>query len=138
MIDYMHRVIIPHTDNQPCILTLDCYSCYLTASVLRFAYTHNIHFVTIPAETTSTLQPLDVKVFGAIKAKWRAAWEASQGDSDDDAPLQPTHSSTFNHAMRLLEPILRRLKVSHIRSAFKAAWPQLFIHDTTHDDGEEI
>ena len=133
MMQYLHTVIIPYTNNQPCILTLDCYSCHLTASVLRFAFTHNIHFVTVPAGTTSTLQPLDVKVFGAVKYKWRSAWEKSQEGSDDDSPLQSTHSSTFNHAISLLSPILQHLRSWHIRSAFKTAWTPLFNNTTEYD-----
>lgn len=131
MLEYLHRVILPHTNCQPSILTLDCYTAHLTPSVLRFAVTHNIRFVTIPAQTTSTLQPLDVKVFGCVKNKWTSAWTSARQTLDDSSQHPTPPSSTFNHAISLLSPILSCLQSSHIRSAFKQAWSPLFTTSTS-------
>ena len=55
-------------------LLLDVYRAHTCQSVRDVAAENNIILHFIPAGYTSTLQPLDVKVFGALKAKARGYW----------------------------------------------------------------
>lgn len=59
-------------NNQEVHLLLDVYTAHRTDTVKETAHSYNIHLHFIPPGCTDLVQPLDVKVFGALKSKARA------------------------------------------------------------------
>ena len=126
MIQYINNIIVPHTHDQPSLLILDCYEAHLTADVLHHAASHNIRVATIPASMTYTHQPLDVAIFPSVKSAWRHSWEKSMNNWYDERQHGQPPSSSLNHALELLSPILHRVRRHQIVRAFKDAWPSIF------------
>jgi hypothetical protein len=52
------------------LLLGDNLASHLSPSVIKACKNHNIQFVCLPANSTDKLQPLDVGVFGPLKAHW--------------------------------------------------------------------
>jgi transposase len=55
-------------------LVLDQFHAHDTPEVHEMAQAHNIHLLFVPRGGTGRYQPLDRRVFGALKAKGRAKW----------------------------------------------------------------
>jgi hypothetical protein len=68
IINWIHLIIAPYTNNQPSLLLLDAASIHRHENVVRYCQLHNINLLPIPPLTTWKLQPLDVGVFGSCKA----------------------------------------------------------------------
>ena len=64
--------IADYFNNEEVHLLLDVYAAHRTENVKEIARALNIHLYFIPPGCTDLVQPLDVKVFGALKAKARA------------------------------------------------------------------
>ena len=60
--------IAQYFNNEPVHMILDVYAAHRTESVKQFAEALNITLYFIPPGCTDLVQPLDVKVFGALKA----------------------------------------------------------------------
>lgn len=54
--------------NEPCVLILDQYSSHISARTKQTAASLNIRLVYIPTSATDMYQPLDKRVFGAVKS----------------------------------------------------------------------
>ncbi len=54
------------------LLVCDNLSSHISAAVVDSCRQNNIAFVCLPPNSTDKLQPLDVGVFGPLKAAWRA------------------------------------------------------------------
>lgn len=80
-IQYLQN-ISNHFNGEEVHLLLDVYKAHRTDNVKAIAKALNIHLYYIPPGCTDLVQPLDVKVFGALKAKARALfrkrYEAAQ------------------------------------------------------------
>jgi hypothetical protein len=126
MIQYINHIIVPYTRDEPTLLVIDCYESHLTSSFLQHAHAHNIRVATVPSSTTFLHQPLDVGVFNTIKCKWRHDWDQALNDWFDERPHTQPPSSSLNHAIALLSPILHHLKSSQIIRSFKHAWSEVF------------
>jgi hypothetical protein len=72
--DYIERVILPYTRGRPATLVHDSYRAHHHASVLRLLREHDITSVMVPPGHTDTAQPLDVGVFGPVKARAARWW----------------------------------------------------------------
>ena len=72
-IEYMEGIIVPYINDQPAVLIVDAYKAHLTPRVRDFCADKNIRLVKVPHRATSTLQPLDVGVFGLAKLDIYAA-----------------------------------------------------------------
>jgi DDE superfamily endonuclease len=80
-IEYVWRVILPYTRGRPATIVHDSLTAHNTVNVLAFLRTHQLSSIIVPAGHTSTLQPLDVGVFGPVKAKAQCRWrEEKQRD----------------------------------------------------------
>ena len=81
IIQYLQN-ISNHFNGEEVHLLLDVYKAHRTDNVKAIAKALNIHLYYIPPGCTDLVQPLDVKVFGALKAKARALfrkrYEAAQ------------------------------------------------------------
>ena len=72
-IEYIEGIILPYINDQPAVLIVDAYKAHLTHRVRDFCAEKKIRLVKVPHRATSTLQPLDVGVFGLAKLDIYAA-----------------------------------------------------------------
>lgn len=72
--EYMERVILPYTGGRPATIVHDSLRSHHTPAVLSFLREHSLSSITIPPGETPTLQPLDVGIFGPLKAAARRRW----------------------------------------------------------------
>ena len=76
---YVEQVVVPYLErlsgkvkSTRALLTLDGhYSHIYNDDFVEFCRTKNMEVLCLPALQTSKLQPLDVSVFGPLKASWR-------------------------------------------------------------------
>lgn len=61
---------------RPVLIILDSHCSHLSVDVMKFREEKNIIFLTFPSHTTHILQPLDVSVFGPMKAAWKKSVKA--------------------------------------------------------------
>ena len=66
---YFLNLVHKWVNKQECALILDRYSSHITCSVVNHAKSLGIRLVYIPTSATEMFQPLDVRVFGAMKSK---------------------------------------------------------------------
>ena len=64
---YLNQVSI-WMKNQPCALILDKYASHISEATIRKAAEKNIRLIFIPTSATDQFQPLDLRVFGALKS----------------------------------------------------------------------
>lgn len=57
-------------DTGPVVLIFDVHHSHISIELLEMAKFSNIHLMCLPAHTSHILQPLDVGVFGPMKAAW--------------------------------------------------------------------
>ena len=65
------------TERQRLYLILDVYKSHCDQRVKECCEENNIELIYIPAGCTDAYQPLDIKVFGALKSKARGKWYAT-------------------------------------------------------------
>ena len=66
----MLRAVQHMAKKLPVILVFDGYHSYLSLKLIELAHTHNVHLFCFPPHCTHILLPLDVAVFGPVKAAW--------------------------------------------------------------------
>jgi hypothetical protein len=75
LFDYIKHVILPYTNNKPCLLILDCYKAHLSFA-FRFRSLSpeaaNIELAFVPGCMTAVLSPLDVVINPVIKSIGRS------------------------------------------------------------------
>ena len=59
------------TTKHPVLLVFDGHHSHISLDLINFASENNIHLLCLPPHTTHLLQPLDVSVFGPVKAVWK-------------------------------------------------------------------
>jgi hypothetical protein len=108
-------------------LIWDCYKAHLNETVRALAGKLNIMLHYVPAGGTSKLQPLDIKVFGALKAKARNAWA-------NGYLVTPNFPQTKESSVQILLECWDNLDNASIESAWK-----VFQHEQkTAADDEDI
>ena len=107
-------------------LILDVYAAHRTDAVKERAAGLNIKLYYVPAGRTDSLQPLDIKVFGALKAKARGYWYKHYS-------LNPRMKHTKRSAVKTLVTCWEELTERHISDA----WEQYCVLTAreTVDDG---
>ena len=72
---WFKKIFIPAVQELLCtgavVLFLDGHHSHLSLKLLDEAKMRNIHLVCLPAHTSHILQPMDVGVYGPMKATWR-------------------------------------------------------------------
>lgn len=72
-IHWLQQVLLPYVQNNQCLLLLDSYEAHISPKVTDFLKAYkNVHLAVIVGGTTSTDQPLDVKINKAFKDKCKA------------------------------------------------------------------
>lgn len=116
--EYVWRIILPYTKGKPATIVHDSLTVHSTPHVLAFLHTHQLSSIIIPKGNTSTLQPLDVGVFGPMKAKAKYRWiEEKQKDRD--------RADTQLFSMSLHVKALREMTRAQLRRAWEKAIPAL-------------
>jgi 4-hydroxybenzoate polyprenyltransferase len=59
------------TKRRPVLLLVDNHRAHVTPTVIKRAIELHVELVSLPPNTTSVTQPLDVAVFGPLKVAWR-------------------------------------------------------------------
>ena len=62
----------------PVVLFFDGHHSHMSISLIELARSNNVHLVCFPPHCTHILQPLDVSVFGPVKATWRKVLKEHQ------------------------------------------------------------
>ena len=93
-------------------LLLDVYAAHQTDNVKKATKEHNIELHYIPAGCTADLQPLDIKVFSALKAKARGYWYTHYS-------LNPKATCTKLSAVRTLLTCWAELSEDVIRGSWE-------------------
>jgi transposase len=109
-------------------LIWDCYKAHLNDSVRQTATKLNIKLYFVPAGGTSKLQPLDIKVFGALKATARKVW----GQRYIADPTSPQNKES---AVQILLDCWDNLSNASIISAWKLF--QTEQQNAATDNGED-
>jgi hypothetical protein len=117
-IEYLKRVILPYTAGRPATLVHDSLTAHHTDDVLSFLSDNNISLITVPPGETDTLQPLDVGVFGPLKARAKRRWNEEKAKDKSRADTQ--HASMSLH-VEAFAHINRRT----VRAAWEEAVPLL-------------
>jgi hypothetical protein len=98
--EYIWRVILPYTQGQAATVVHDSLSAHHTEDVSSFLLCHNLFPINVPPKQTNTLQPLDVGVFGPLKAQARHRWNEEKQKNRQRADSQyvsmSIHVDVFN------------------------------------------
>jgi transposase-like protein len=102
--EYLQRVILPYTAGRPATIVHDSLNSHHTDDVLSFLSAHNLSTIDVPAGQTSTLQPLDVGVFGPVKARAARRWNEEKlkdrGRADTQLASMSLHVEAFTQLSR--------------------------------------
>ena len=66
------------TSNHSVLLIFDGHHSHISLDLIRSARENNVHLLCLPPHTTHFLQPLDVGVFGPVKATWKKLLKQNQ------------------------------------------------------------
>jgi hypothetical protein len=103
-LDYMERVILPYTKGRPATIVHDSLRSHHTPAVLSFLREHGLSSISIRAEQTPTLQPLDVGIFGPLKAaaqrRWREEKQRTRERPDTQLLSMSLHVEAFTQITR--------------------------------------
>lgn len=73
-VQWFEKMFLPATKHVakklPVILFFDGHHSHLSIKLIELARAHNVHLFCFPPHCTHILQPLDVAVFGPVKAAW--------------------------------------------------------------------
>jgi DDE superfamily endonuclease len=121
--EYIWRVILPYTAGRPATIVHDSLTTHHTDDVLSFLLSHNLFPIDIPAGQTATLQPLDVGVFGPIKATAKQHWNEEK--QKDRVRVDTQHLSMSLHVEAFTQ-----LSRSTVKKAWAEAVPALAVKPT--------
>jgi hypothetical protein len=96
------------------LLVCDNLSSHISAAVVDACRQNDIAFACLPPNSTDKLQPLDVGVFGPLKAAWRAVLTEYKGNHPNQVGVPKTD---FPHLMKTL--LERANPGQHLPAAFK-------------------
>ena len=84
--DWLKMQVVPYfnhlSNDSPRVLIGDNLASHLSADVIELCEKNNIRMVFLPPNSTHLLQPLDVAIYGPMKAAWRKVltkWKQSDG-----------------------------------------------------------
>lgn len=112
---------------RPQIILLDSHASHVSVDAMKFREENGLVFLTFPAHTTHLLQPLDVSVFGPMKANWRKKVKdflQVNGRKPSRRDFFPIFTSVFQESMT----------IKNICSGFRAAGIYPFSKDALPED----
>lgn len=117
MIDYLKRIILPHTQKKPSALILDCFRAHITPKVRHFAEKNNIELLVVPACMTSTLAPLDVGINSILKSHYSTNWRRKRLFENDGEQSHLHYADACQFAVEAYKTIT----TNNIKSSFEKA-----------------
>jgi hypothetical protein len=117
-LDYLQRVILPYTRGQPATIVHDSLTSHNTPAVLSFLRKRKLSIINVPAGQTPTLQPLDVGIFGPLKATARRRWK-------EEKQRNIARPDTQLLSMSLHVEALTQITPDTVRGAWEEAVPGL-------------
>ncbi len=71
--DWFKKLFLPHVRRQPGrkVLLGDNIASHISMELIRLCRDNDIQFICLPPNSTDKMQPLDVGIFGPMKAAWR-------------------------------------------------------------------
>ena len=128
-----------NTRNQTLHLLLDIYKSHCDSAVSEYCEQNKINLIYIPAGCTDLYQPLDIKVFGALKGMARGLWYTNYCSN-------PNQKFNKREATKTLLTCWQNLSTSSIESAWKQYVDLLneeqeddsVVRDISMDDDENI
>lgn len=115
--EYVANVFNPWLDQnqiqKPVILFLDGHKSHLTMHLSEFCNTNGIIVIALLANSTHTLQPCDVSVFGPLKKNWRKVVHEWKFEHPIDIKLD---KATFP---KLFNCVLKKLTNDTIKNGFR-------------------
>ena len=99
-------------NSEKIFLLLDVYKSHKSKKVLQAAEELNIDLIFIPAGYTDAYQPLDIKVFGGLKAKARGYWY-------DHFASDPSMKFTKAVAVKILIKCWKEISLNCVSSAWE-------------------
>ena len=106
-------------------LVIDCYASHRNKKTKNIARNYNISLHFIPPGATDEYQPLDIKVFGALKAKARGAWYQVLYENPE---IVPTRSKAATILVQCWESLSDEV--------LESAW-NLYLRACQEEDQEE-
>jgi 4-hydroxybenzoate polyprenyltransferase len=109
----------PARTNEKRLLILDGHGSHITPDFMRICVTNRVHLLYLPPHTSHVLQPLDISVFGPLKAAYRAALTLANPLTD----IGPTRKEDFLTCY--FEARKKALTTKNALSGWKGAglWP---------------
>ena len=102
-------------ESGPVVLIFDGHHSHISVELLEYARAKNVHLVCLPSHTSHILQPMDVGVFGPMKATWKRLlkeYKTSTRAANVTKEVFPT----------LLKKLLdSSLRPEHITAGFRAS-----------------
>ena len=90
MMEYIERIILPYVEgkrkelelsvDQPALAIFDVFKGQQTEGVLKILEENNIHVVSVPANCTDRLQPMDLSVNKSVKEFMRSKFREWYSD----------------------------------------------------------
>jgi hypothetical protein len=114
--DWFKKLFLPHVRRQPGrkVLLGDNLASHISMEVIRLCRDNDIQFICLPPNSTDKMQPLDVGIFGPMKAAWRKQLK-KYADLDPTAKL--LKKTEFP---RMIKELLLALKPKeHLPKAFE-------------------
>ncbi len=116
--EYMWRVVLPYTQGQAATIVHDNFRAHHTEDVLSFLLCHNLFPIDVPAKETNSLQPLDVGVFGPLKAEAKRRWNEEKRRNRQRADSQYI-------SMSIHVDVFNQMSARTVRRAWEEAIPAL-------------
>ena len=99
----------------PVVLFFDGHHSHLSLKLLQEAKVRNVHLVCLPAHTSHILQPMDVSVYGPMKATWRTILKKYKTSTRAANVTKEVFPSLLNHLWA------ESVCPEHITAGFKAS-----------------
>lgn len=121
LFDYTKHVILPYTNNKPCLLILDCYKAHLSFS-FRFRSLSpeaaNIELAFVPECMTAVLSPLDVVINPVIKSTGRSQFRKLALDRTERGDPIQAGSESWSVATACATRAYNTINSSTVKASF--------------------
>ena len=68
---WFEKMFVHFTARAPVVLIFDGHHSHISIELITTARSNSVHLLCLPPHSTHLLQPLDVGIFGPVKATWK-------------------------------------------------------------------
>ena len=122
MMEYIEKIILPYVEGkrkelelsayQPALAIFDVFKCQQTEGVLKILEENDIHVVSVPANCTDRLQPMDLSVNKSVKEFMRSKFREWYSDRVQDQLNEESEITPVDLKMSTMKPLGARWLVS--------------------------